>query len=221
MLAYERDHWRKHSGAVLAGVDEAGRGPLAGPVVAAAVVIPPGVIESYFNGPLQGLNDSKQLSEASREKFYAFLSATPDISIGTGWCSPTEIDELNILVATHLAMRRAVLALPRLPDHLLVDGLPVKGLPCDSTAIVKGDAKSFLIAAASVVAKVSRDRRMRELDLLYPEYLFAKNKGYGTNDHMTALFRHGPCPEHRRSFRPVQDALQALPGLLDEAPPAK
>ena len=127
-----------------------------------------------------------------------------------------EIDELNILGATHLAMRRALLALPLLPDHALVDGLPVKGLPCDSTAIVQGDARSLLIAGASVIAKVLRDRRMRELDLLYPGYHFSRNKGYGTHEHVLALLRLGHCPEHRRSFRPVQDALQTLPGLLAE-----
>jgi len=200
-------------------VDEAGRGPLAGPVVAAALVMTPAAAEAGFAGPLRDLNDSKQLTAARREAFYDALTHTPDAWIGVGWCDVAEIDDLNILCATHLAMRRALLDLPQLPDHALVDGLPVKGLPCDSTAIVKGDAKSLLIAGASVVAKVLRDRRMRELDQRYPGYHFGQNKGYGTHDHTLALLRLGPCPEHRRSFRPVQDALQALPGLANtEAP---
>ena len=220
MLAHERDYWRAHPGALLAGVDEAGRGPLAGPVTAAAVAMTPAAAEVYYAGPLRDLTDSKQLTAARRTAFHAFLAAAADVWIGVAWVEAAEIDEINILCATHLAMRRALLALPRLPDHALVDGLPVSGLPCGSTAIVQGDAKSLLVAAASVVAKVLRDRRMEELDRLYPGYHFARNKGYGTNDHVLALLRRGPCPEHRRSFRPVQDALQSLPGLLDAASPS-
>ncbi|MFZ4396465.1 MAG: ribonuclease HII [Kiritimatiellia bacterium] len=212
-LWYERAHWQAYPTAALAGVDEAGRGPLAGPVIAAALVMTPAAAEAGFAGPLHLLTDSKQLTAARREAFYDLLTTTPEIWIGVGWSHVAEIDERNILNATHLAMRRALLALPKLPDHALVDGLPVKGLPCESTAIVKGDAKSLLIAGASVIAKVLRDRRMQELDALYPGYLFSHNKGYGTNEHMLALLRLGPCPEHRRSFRPVQDALQTLPGL--------
>lgn len=215
LLARERAFWQACPQSTLAGVDEAGRGPLAGPVVAAAVVIPPEAAEPYYSGPLRGLTDSKQLSEARREAFYVFLSSAADIEIGVGWVEAPEIDELNILNATHLAMRRALLNLPRMPGHALVDGLPVSGLPCGSTAIVKGDAKCLLIAAASVVAKVLRDRRMHELDSAFPAYGFCRNKGYGTHEHVTALLRRGPCPEHRRSFRPVQDALQTFPGLLD------
>ena len=212
-LWYERAHWQEYPAAALAGVDEAGRGPLAGPVVAAALLMTPAAAETGFAGPLRLLTDSKQLTSARREAFYELLIHTPDTWIGVGWSEATEIDERNILNATHLAMRRALLALPQRPEHALVDGLPVKGLPCESTAIVQGDAKSLLIAGASVIAKVLRDRRMQELDALYPGYLFSRNKGYGTNDHMLALLRLGPCPEHRRSFRPVQDALQTLPGL--------
>ena len=173
----------------------------------------PASAEAGFGGPLRDLTDSKQLTPSRRETFYDLLTHTAESWIGVGWCEVDEIDDLNILGATHLAMRRALLALPRLPDHALIDGLPVKGLPCASTAIVQGDAKSLLIAGASVVAKVLRDRRMRELDRLYPDYRFIQNKGYGTHDHILALTRLGPCPEHRRSFRPVRDALQALPGL--------
>jgi ribonuclease HII len=216
-LSYEREYWLAHPAAALAGVDEAGRGPLAGPVVAAALWMTPTAATAGFTGALRDLTDSKQLSAARREAYYELLTAMPDAWIGVGWCEAAEIDELNILCATHLAMRRAVLALPQLPDHLLVDGLPVKGLPCAATAIVQGDAKSLLIAGASVVAKVLRDRRMQALDQRYPGYEFARNKGYGTNAHMRALFHQGPCPEHRRSFRPVQDAVQLLPGLRDFA----
>ena len=217
MLTFEREHWRLHPDSLLAGVDEAGRGPLAGPVVAAAVVMTPAAAAAYYAGPLLDLTDSKQLSAARREAFYAFLSGTADVWIGVGWASAAEIDAINILCATHLAMRRALLQLARHPDHALVDGLPVKGLPCPSTAIVQGDARSLLIAAASVAAKVLRDRHMAMLDRRHPGYAFAQNKGYGTHDHVTALLRQGPCAEHRRSFRPVQDALQILPGLLPDA----
>jgi ribonuclease HII len=213
LLAGERVWWQTFPGRVLAGVDEAGRGPLAGPVVAGAVTMAPQTAERAYAGPLAGLTDSKQLTPARRAAFYALLARAPDIRVGVGWCSPAEIDDLNILGATHLAMRRAVAALPLRADHVFVDGLPVAGFPCPSTAIVRGDATSFLIAAASVVAKVLRDRHMEELAARYPQYGFASNKGYGVREHIAALFRHGPCPQHRRSFRPVQDALQFLPGL--------
>ncbi len=213
LLAGERAWWQASPGQVLAGIDEAGRGPLAGPVVAAAVAMAPCAAERVYAGPLAGLTDSKQLSATRREGYYNFLSCAPETWIGVGWCSAAEIDDLNILCATHLAMRRAVASLPVRADHVFVDGLPVKGLPCPSTAIVKGDAKSLLVAAASVVAKVLRDRYMKELDTRYPQYGFAANKGYGAQEHIAALFRLGPCPEHRRSFRPVQDALQFFPGF--------
>ena len=214
MLVHEREHWRLHPGSMLAGVDEAGRGPLAGPVMAAAMMMTPPTAESYYAGPLAGLTDSKQLSAARRETYHAFLTAADDIWVGVGLATVTEIDELGILAATHLAMRRALLDLPRAADHALVDGLPVTGLSCPSTAIVRGDAQSLLIAGASVVAKVRRDRLMLDLDRRFPLYHFARHKGYGTHDHVVALMRHGPCPAHRRGFRPVQDALQALPGIL-------
>lgn len=206
MLAHEQAFWAKYAGARLAGIDEVGRGPLAGPVTAAAVVIAPSAAQAYFSGPLAQLTDSKQLTAARREHFFAFLSSATDVWIGVGWCSVAEIDDLNILAATHLAMRRAVLDMSFAPDHALVDGLPVKNLPCASDALVKGDTRSLLIAAASVVAKVLRDRHMVALDARFPGYNFAANKGYGTHEHVTALMRLGPCPEHRRSFRPVRDA---------------
>jgi ribonuclease HII len=213
MLTFEKQVWSKSPGIVLAGVDEAGRGCLAGPVVAAAVVIAPELAEILYATELAGLTDSKQLTASRRETFFAFLTRTSGIATSTGWCSSKEIDDVNILVATHRAMRRAVEGLPVRAEQVLVDGLPVKGLPCPSTAIVKGDAQSLLIAAASVVAKVSRDHYMLKLDAKYPQYGFSAHKGYGTNVHMAALFKYGSCPEHRHTFRPVQDADQKLPGF--------
>ncbi len=165
----------------VAGVDEAGRGPLAGPVVAGAVILP------VLAEELTGLNDS------------------------VGVASVEEIDRFNILRATHLAMARAVEGLALRADFCLVDGLPVKGLPVPHRAIVKGDGRSLSIAAASVLAKVTRDRMMMEADASYPQYGFAKHKGYGTKAHMEALRRHGPCPLHRRSFAPVSQMELSIP----------
>ncbi len=213
MLFYEKQVWVDEPDVLLAGVDEAGRGCLAGPVVAGAVMIAPDLVDALAATVLLGLTDSKQLTVRQRERFFALLAETPGIMTATGWCTAQEVDRLNILVATHLAMRRAVEYLPVKVGHVLVDGLPVKGLPCPSTAIVRGDSKSLLIAAASVVAKVSRDRYMCELDTRYPEYGFSVNKGYGVHAHMAALFKYGSCAEHRHTFRPVQDADQWLPGL--------
>ncbi len=213
LLRFEREFWAASPGAALAGVDEAGRGCLAGPVVAGAVSMPPELAERLYAGELAELTDSKQLTAARRETFFGVLTSTRGVSFATGCCSAKEIDELNILAATHLAMRRAVESLPVKVSHALVDGLPVKGLPCPSTAIVQGDGKSFLIAAASVLAKVSRDHHMLALNERYPQYGFAVNKGYGVNEHMAALIRYGSCPEHRHTFRPVQDADQKLPGF--------
>ena len=213
MLTCERQIWSASPGIVLAGVDEAGRGCLAGPVVAGAVTMPPELAEALYAGDLAGLTDSKQLCAAEREAFFGVLMQTPGVGASTGWCAAREIDRLNILSATHLAMRRALEGLPQAAMHALVDGLPVRGLPCPSDAIVGGDGKSFLIAAASVVAKVTRDRFMRELDAKYPQYGFGVNKGYGVHAHVVALYAHGSCPEHRHTFRPVQDADQKLPGL--------
>jgi ribonuclease HII len=206
LLRFERKFWGE--GCLrLAGVDEAGRGPLAGPVVAAAVVLDRAFAEDEEHGILREVTDSKKLSPATREALYAILTSLPSVEIGIGVAEVDEIDALNILRATHMAMARAVQALPSLPDRLLVDGLAVPNLPCASTAIVQGDARSLSIAAASIVAKVVRDRRMRETDKLYPQYGFAQHKGYGTAAHVQALLEFGPCPEHRRTFRPVQDAI--------------
>lgn len=206
MLQFERQAWEQ--GVVrLAGVDEAGRGPLAGPVVAAAVVFERTFLEAEQHRLLRDIDDSKTLTESQRETAYALLTGRCPLAMGVGVADVAEIDSLNILRATHLAMARALNALPVLPELALVDGLPVTGLPCPSQAIVDGDARSLIIAAASIIAKVTRDRLMRELDREYPVYGFAQHKGYGTRAHMQALLQHGPCPAHRRSFRPVRDAL--------------
>ena len=193
----------------IAGVDEAGRGPLAGPVTAAAVILPADVEE------LPGVFDSKQLKEGEREELFAALYAVPGIRISVASATPEEIDRLNILRATHEAMRRAVAGLQE-ADFVLVDGLPVQFL-LPSKNIVKGDARCASIAAASIIAKVTRDREMMKLDELYPQYGFAKHKGYGTADHLEALQKYGPLPVHRKSFRPVYELLPDTPvqGMLD------
>lgn len=202
MLRYERQAWSAGSRRV-AGVDEAGRGPLAGPVVAAAVVFPADFLEAESGRSLAGLTDSKQLSESRRAHFFSLLMGLPAVLIGVGEADVGEIDRLNILRATHLAMARALSRIVPLPEHALVDGRPVPGLPCPSTAIVNGDGLSLSIAAASVVAKVTRDRLMAELDREFPQYGFARHKGYGTPEHLEALRKHGPTKHHRKSFEPV------------------
>ena len=180
----------------VAGVDEAGRGPLAGPVAAAAVILPRGFTCS-------GLDDSKKLSAKRRESLHESITTHPEVIWAVAMVSAEEIDRLNILRATHLAMRQAVEQLSQRPDHCLIDGLPVKGFPISHDGIVKGDGKSLSIAAASIVAKVTRDRKMREMDLEFPEFGFARHQGYGTKEHLEALRIHGPCRHHRRSFQPV------------------
>ena len=192
----------------ISGVDEAGRGPLAGPVVAAAVILP------LDAGDLPGVFDSKQLSEARREELFVELTGHPEIRYAVCEVSPQEIDQINILQATHLAMRRAVAALPQ-TDVVLVDGLPVRGFAVESRNLVKGDSLSASIAAASIIAKVTRDRKMLELDKLYPQYGFARHKGYGTAEHLEALKNYGACPEHRKSFRPVREAVYGVPEQLE------
>jgi len=184
----------------IAGIDEAGRGPLAGPVVAAAVILP-----DKFRHKV--LTDSKKLTPAVRELLYAELTAADSgILWAVAIAEHDEIDRINILRATHQAMRRAVAALPSLPQHALIDGLPVRPFPVPQTALVGGDGLSFSIAAASILAKVTRDRIMVEMDALYPVYHFSQHKGYGTADHLAMLRAHGPCPIHRRSFLPVRQA---------------
>ncbi len=184
----------------ICGIDEAGRGPWAGPVVAAAVILPK-------KGRPKGLADSKQLSPEAREELAIAIRACAQV--GVGLASPEEIDRLNILQATYLAMRRALAALPQQPSALLIDGnaAPDFGLPTET--IIDGDAYVACISAASIIAKVERDAIMAELCATYPGYAFAKHKGYGTPEHQRALAALGPCAIHRLSFKPVRTALEA------------
>ena len=200
-FAFERVLWYRGATRV-AGVDEAGRGPLAGPVVAAAAILPAKWAASGLPDELEGLNDSKQLTPLQREKFFAFLTACVEVEYAVTRIDATQIDELNILQATYRAMNEALAQLN--PEHALVDGRPVKTMRFPQTAIVKGDARSYSIAAASVLAKVTRDRIMLEFDRQWPVYGFAGHKGYGTARHLAALAAHGPCPIHRRSFAPLK-----------------
>jgi ribonuclease HII len=188
---------------MIAGVDEVGRGPLIGDVVAAAVILDP-------KRPIDGLADSKKLSEKRREHLYELIRER-----ALAWCvakaSPAEIDELNILHATLLAMQRAVAGLKIAPDYALIDGNRCPVLACPAEAVVKGDARVAEISAASILAKVERDRQMQQLHLQFPEYGFARHKGYPTPEHLEALSRLGALPEHRRSFRPVREQLNREP----------
>ena len=200
---FEQTLWSRGVARV-AGVDEAGRGPLAGPVVAAAAILPPRWAQAGLPAGLSGLNDSKQLTETQREKFFEFITACGEIEFAIAAVDAGVIDEINILQATHRAMNDALAKLSPLPPHALVDGRPVKTLRVPQTAIVKGDARSFSIAAASVLAKVTRDRQMREFHAQFPEYDFAGHKGYGTAKHLAAIEKHGACPIHRKSFAPLK-----------------
>jgi ribonuclease HII len=194
----------------IAGVDEAGRGPLAGPVVAAAAILPSKWAESGLPRELEGLNDSKQLTAAQREKYFAFLTACPEVQFAIAQVGAGQIDAINILRATHRAMNNALAQLQPAPEHALVDGRPVKTMTVPHTAIVQGDARSYSIAAASVLAKVTRDRLMLEFDRQWPKYGFAGHKGYGTAQHLAAIAAHGPCPIHRRSFAPLKTTQREL-----------
>jgi ribonuclease HII len=205
VLSFERKQWERGI-CRLAGIDEAGRGPLAGPVVAAAVVFDPSFAQSEEKGLLSKLTDSKKLSALRREDFYLLLTLRPEIDIGVGIVDVEVIDSINILQATHQAMRAAVDDLTDPPESVIVDGFSVDGFSCPTKGIVGGDEKSLSIAAASVIAKVTRDSMMKDLDVLYPAYGFAKHKGYGTKAHVEALQEHGPSPVHRYSFRPVREA---------------
>jgi len=200
---FERMLWHKNIARV-AGVDEAGRGPLAGPVVAAAAILPSRWAETGLPAGLAGLNDSKQLTKAQREKFFAFITGCGEIEFGIAEVDAAMIDEINILQATHRAMNDALAKLNPLPPHALVDGRPVKTLRVPQTAIVKGDARSYSIAAASVLAKVTRDRRMLGFHAQFPEYSFAEHKGYGTAKHLAAIEKFGACAIHRKSFAPLK-----------------
>ena len=212
-MAYRRCGFRyekklRAAGVVrIAGVDEAGRGALAGPVVAAAVVLP----EKF---PHRKLNDSKQLAPELREKIYDELVSNSEIAWSVGIVDHLEIDRINILRASHEAMRIALAALVVAPEHVLIDGLPVFPFPFPQTAIIDGDCYSLSIAAASVVAKVTRDRIMRDFCAQFPEYCFGQHKGYSTELHLSRLHELGPCPIHRRSFEPVAQPLLALEGII-------
>ena len=212
------------NGTVVMGIDEAGRGPRAGPVFTAAVSVPLDAAGALLAGPWAAINDSKKLSEKKRDALAEIIKSTPSCTWAVASASALEIDQLNILRATHLAMRRAALALaekltphaarttshePRTtsPYRILVDGLAVPTLPFPSQNVVKGDAKSLFLAAASILAKTSRDAYCREMEVKYPGYGFAVHKGYPTAAHMEALNRLGPCPEHRQSFGPVAEAI--------------
>ncbi len=183
----------------VAGIDEAGRGPLAGPVVAAAVIL-----TRTFD--VRGLDDSKKVPLGRRAELYERITQTPGVIWAWAQRDSAAIDRLNILRACHEAMREAALALRVRPEHVLIDGLPVHDFPIPQTPLVGGDACSFSIAAASIVAKVCRDRLMDDLDRRHPEYGFSRHKGYATPEHLDTLRRHGPCAIHRRTFSPVAQA---------------
>jgi ribonuclease HII len=209
-LRFEKLLWAKGI-PLVAGIDEAGRGPLAGPVVAAAVIVPAGF-------SCRGVNDSKLLAPAIREQFFDTLTRPGVlVSYSVGVAEADEIDRINILQATYLAMQRAVLNLSVQPDHLLIDGLPVPLFQVAQTAIVDGDTKSLSVAAASIIAKVTRDRMMQKWHSAFPRYGFHENKGYGTPAHIEKLRIHGPCPIHRRSFCPVAETYFRF----DWTPPAQ
>jgi ribonuclease HII len=196
MFAYEEELW-KHGTGVVIGVDEAGRGPLAGPVVAAAVIFPKKII-------IEGLNDSKKVKESDRERIYEILMSDSRIKIGIGMVSNDVIDKINILNGTMLAMRYAIEELRVENAHLLVDGMILKGVDFPQTKIIKGDSKSASIASASIIAKVTRDRIMKRMSEKFPQWNFDIHKGYGTSDHLKRLRKYGPSPIHRISFKGVK-----------------
>lgn len=200
MTAYEREA-RREGFQLIAGVDEVGRGPLAGPVVAAAVILPPSFI-------LLGLDDSKKLSAEKRDLFYDYIQKNA-LSVGIGIIEAEEIDKINILEATKKAMLSSINNLKLKPDCVLIDAVKLD-TPYASKEIIKGDTKSISIAAASVIAKVTRDRMMQEMDKQYPEYLFSKNMGYGTKEHLQALDKYGTTPQHRKSFAPVSSIIKGI-----------
>jgi ribonuclease HII len=209
-LSYERELWQKGT-TLVAGVDEAGCGPLAGPVVAGAVVFPHSWLETGLCSKLRGLNDSKQLTEEQREKFFEIITSHPEILQAIVIVDVETIDRINIRQAAWRGMNQALDQITPKPQHVLVDGLKIKWLPYAQTELVQGDAKSYSIAAASVLAKVTRDRLMREYDRTYPGYGFAEHKGYATPQHYAAITKLGACPIHRRSFapfRPVEKELE-------------
>lgn len=198
LKAYDEALWQRH--AIVAGVDEAGRGPLAGPVVAGACILSP-------KTSITGINDSKKLTPRQRCELFCALAQDPDVVWAVGIVDVDVIDRINILQATMVAMRQALDGLSKRPTLAVVDGLALShdGIPC--TKVIGGDARSLCIAAASILAKETRDRLMVQLHQEFPRYGFDKHKGYGTEAHMTALQRFGPCPIHRRTFEPVKSLL--------------
>ncbi|RFA37691.1 ribonuclease HII [Virgibacillus dokdonensis] len=198
MTIFERWHY-KQGIKYIAGVDEAGRGPLAGPVVAAAVILP-------SNFKLLGLDDSKRLTESKRNEFFYYIKEHA-ISYGISIVDSKIIDQINVLEATKLAMAEAIEKLDPVPEHILIDAVELQKITISSEAITKGDAKSISIAAASVLAKVTRDNYMKELHLQFPMYEFAFNMGYGTAEHVKKIHQYGVCPQHRRSFTPVKKMI--------------
>ncbi len=218
-LSHECELWRKGLARV-AGVDEAGCGPLAGPVVAAAVVFPRGWLDGGLPPKFRGLNDSKQLTEEDREKFFERIQTHGEIQFAIAVMDVETIDRINIRQAAWRGMSQALDQLQPRVEHVLVDGLRISWLRYPQTPLVQGDARSYSIAAASVLAKVTRDRIMRELDKQYPGYGFAEHKGYSTTQHFAAIEKLGPCPVHRKSFAPFKSkelelfdeaSLKALP----------
>ena len=188
--------------ALVAGVDEVGRGPLAGPVVVASVILP----ADFF---IEKLNDSKKLSEATREKIYDIILENA-IAVNRAVIDEKTIDRINIYQASMNGMYEAIYGLNPKPEEVLIDAMVLQQLEIPSTSIIKGDAKSASIAAASIVAKVERDKMMNEYDKMYPQYGFAKNKGYGTSEHLEALYKYGPCEIHRKSFEPIKSMINNL-----------
>lgn len=199
LLKYEQELYRNNI-TLIAGVDEAGRGPLCGPVVASAVILP-------INYHLEGLNDSKQLSEKKREEFFKILNKEA-ISIGVGIVGPKEIDEINILEASRKAMYMALDNLSVKPEYILSDAMSLNDIDIPSKPIIHGDALSLSIAAASVIAKVTRDHIMYDLDKKYPEYNFKKHKGYPTKEHINLLKKYGIMEEYRVSYKPVKQIME-------------
>lgn len=198
MLEYETSLYNEGK-TLICGVDEVGRGPLIGPVVAAAVILP----QNYYH---EDIKDSKKLTEKKREKLYDIIKENA-ISIGIGIVDEKVIDEINIYEATKIAMKKAIEDLSVKPEHILIDAMKLE-LNIPSTSIIKGDALSESIAAASIIAKVTRDRMMSEMDKKYPMYDLSNNKGYGTKKHIEALKQYGPCSHHRKTFAPVKDMIR-------------
>ena len=188
----------------IAGIDEVGRGPLAGPVVASSAMFSSEVIKAGLPNSLKDVNDSKKLSEKKREHLFDVLNDFDGVDFGISIIESEEIDRINILQATHKAMSKSLISLDHNPDYLLVDGRPVKSLGKSQSAIVKGDSLSYSIGAASIIAKVTRDRMMKKFDLKFPGYGFSSNKGYGTREHLNALNDLGPCSIHRLTFAPIR-----------------